>query len=156
MNIRFLMTAAVAAISISVFAQGKPPTGAQGKAGGMKFGAPGQGGGMRRGMPPELKKLLALTPAQEKKLQAISDKYRAMRPKLTGQQPTKADIDKFMKMREARTKETDAVLTPKQLAVMKKWRKDHPMQMGRPGGPGGPGGKPGSKGGKTTLSGKGH
>jgi Spy/CpxP family protein refolding chaperone len=146
MNIRFLITAAVAAISISVFAQGKPPTGGQGKPGGQR-----QGGGMRRGMPAELKKLLALTPAQEKKIQAINDKYRAKMPKFTpGQQFTKADMDKMKPLMDAMRKEREAVYTPKQLAIMKKWRADHP-RMGGPGGPGGAPGKPG----KATGGGKG-
>jgi hypothetical protein len=135
MNIRFLITAAVAAISISVFAQGKPPTGTQGKTGGMRFGAPGQGGGMRRGMPEELKKALALTPAQEKKMQAINDKYRAKFPKFTpGQRPSEAEIAKLKPIMDAMRKEREAVYTPKQKAILEKWRKDHPRGMGGPGG----------------------
>src|SRR4051812_8116561 len=112
MNIKFLITAAVAAISISIFAQGRPPTGpGQGRPGGQR--GPGGPGGMRRGMSDELKKQLALTPAQENKIRAISEKYRAKFPKFTpGQMPTQADRDKFRPLLDAMRKEMDAVYTP--------------------------------------------
>src|SRR4051812_29561473 len=137
MNIRLLITAAVAAISISVFAQGKPPAGLQGNPGGQRGGP----GGMRRGMPDELKKQMALMPAQENKIKAISEKYRAKFPKFTpGQQFTQADREKFQKIITAMRAEVEAVYTPKQKAVMKKWRESHPRRgFGGPGGPGGPG-----------------
>ena len=138
MNIRFLITATVAAISISVFAQGgKPPAGGQGKPGGQRMG------GMRRGMPDELKKQLNITPAQQKKIDAIQAKYKAKFPKFTpGTRPSEADMAKFRPLMEAMRKEMDAVWTPKQKEVMKKWRDAHPRRGG-PGGPGGP--KPGGK-----------
>ena len=167
MNIRFLITATVACLAISAFAQGKPPAGQKGgpgvKAGpggpgGMR--GPGQGGG-RRGMPDELKKQLALTAAQEQKIKAISDKYRAKFQALRGnvqpgQRPDpaqmKAMMEKMKPIRDAQQKEIDAVLTPKQRDIMKKWRAAHPPRMmGGPGGPRGGGGAPpppGGKGGK--------
>jgi Spy/CpxP family protein refolding chaperone len=148
MNIRFLITAAVAAISISVFAQGKPPAAGQGKQGGMRMGGPG---GMRRGMPEELKKQMALTPAQEAKLKAIRDKYQAKFPKFTpGQRPSQAEMDKARPMFDAMRKEIEAVYTPKQKEVMKKWRESH-----RRGGAGGPAGATGGTKTRTTGGGKG-
>ena len=146
MNIRFLITAAVAAISISVFAQ-KPPVGGPG------HGGPGQGGGMHRGMmPPELQKELNLTPAQEKKLKAINEKFGAKMKALMGGKPPvpgqKFDRSKFKPLMDERKKETDAVLTAKQRAILEKWRATHR----RPGGPGGAGGPrlPGGKSGGGT------
>lgn len=146
MNIRFLITAAVAAISIGAFAQ-KPPAGGPpgpGRGQGMR------GGGMRGGMPDELKKQLALTPAQEKKIQAIRDKYMAkmkaagFTPGKPGQPGQRPDFQKLRPIFEAQRKEMDAVYTPKQQAIIKKWRETH--GRGGPGGPGGPGGKPGAGG----------
>ena len=140
MNIRFLITAAVAAISISVFAQ-KPPAGGAGHP-----GAPGEHAqGMHRGMPEELKKQLNITPAQEKQLKAIRDKYQAKMPKFTpGQMPTEAERAKYKPVRDAMRKEMEAVYTQKQKDIMKKWHAAHPRPpMGGPG----PGGPPGGKGG---------
>lgn len=148
MKLRFLITAAIAALSIGVFAQGKPPTtNGKGRSG---FG---QGGNMRRGgMSDELKKELKLTAAQEKKIEAIRAKYRAkmqamfkgMKPPQQGQRPDKKQFEammkKFQPIREAQQKEIDAVLTPKQREIMKKWKAAHPMTFGGSRGPGKGGG----------------
>jgi translation initiation factor IF-2 len=153
MNIRFLITAAVAVLSISVFAQGKggpPPAGP---------GGPGQhrGGGMRGGMPDELKKQLNLTPAQEAKMKAIRDKYMGKMKAAgftPGQRPAAGspppDFQKLRPIFEAQQKEIMAVMTPKQQATMKKWRESHMRGMGGPGGAGKPGapGRPGGAAGK--------
>src|SRR5579871_3585993 len=106
MNIRLLITAAVAVLSISAFAQ-KPPAGGQ-HPGGPMHGGPGMG--MRRGMDPELKKELGLTAAQDKKLQQIRDKYTAkykamgMKP---GQPNQHIDFEKMRPIFEAQRKEME-------------------------------------------------
>jgi|ERR1044072_6249063 Spy/CpxP family protein refolding chaperone len=158
MNFRFLVTATVAAISISLFAQARPPAGGAaggpGKPGqGGQMRGPGGGGMMRRGMPDELKKQLKITPDQQKKLDAIRKKYepkfKAMFDANKGKMP---DREKMRALFEASKKETDAVYTAKQKEILKKWRETHRRGMGGPGGPGrpvGPGG--GSKTG--TVSG---
>ena len=147
MNARFLITAAIAALSISVFAQGKPPAG----------GPPGgqRGPGMRRGMPDELKKQLNLTPAQTKKIDAIRAKYL---PKFKaagftpGQRPApgapRPDFEKLRPIFQAQQKEIEAVYTPKQKEIIKKWMETHMRGMGGPGGGRGPGGPPPGKPGK--------
>jgi Spy/CpxP family protein refolding chaperone len=146
MNTRFLITAAVAAISISVFAQGKPPAGGP-------PGGPGQhrGGGMRMGMPEELKKQLNVTPAQEAKIKTIRDKYQAKfkamgfdRTKMGQPGAPKPDFQKLRPLFEAQQKEIMAVYTPKQQAILKKYMDEHRRGPGGLGGPGGPGGKPGA------------
>lgn len=173
MNIRFLITAAIAATSITVFAQ-KPPTGGAGHAGapgqhGQGQRGPGGPGGMRRGgMPDDLKKELNFTPAQEKQMKAIRDKYDAklkaagfVRPQ-PGQKPggARPDFSKFMPIFQAQRKEMEAVYTPKQKDIMKKYMEAHGFKGGpggmRMGGPGGKGGPPptGAKGG--TGHGGGH
>lgn len=164
MNFRFLITAAIAAVSISVFAQGRPGAAVGGQ------GKPGQGGqmrgggmGMRRGMNDELKKQLNITAAQQKKLDAINAKYDpkikplrdAMRKKFEANKGKTFDFrnaPEFAKMSAlfaARQKELDAVYTAKQKETMKKWFETHRGSFGRPGGPGrgGPGGP--AKGGTT-------
>jgi Spy/CpxP family protein refolding chaperone len=157
MNIRFLITAAVVATSISLYAQGKPPAGgAPGGAFGQRGGGGQRGPGMRSGMPTELKKQLNLTPAQEKKLQAIREKYMA-KLKAAGAGPGagkpggQMDFKKIKPIIDQMRKEMDAVYTPKQRDVLKKWRDAHPRRgpggAGGPGGMRGPGGKAGGKGG---------
>jgi hypothetical protein len=89
-------------------------------------------------------------PAQQKKLDAIRAKYKDKMPKFTpGQRPTPEQMQKARPIFEAMRKEIDAVYTPKQKEIMKKYFETH-MRRG-PGGPGGfkPGGAPPvAKGGK--------
>jgi hypothetical protein len=153
MNIKFLISAAVAAISISAIAQ-KPPTGGAGHA-----GAPGQHGqrgpggpgGRMMGGNPELMKQLNITDAQKAKLKAISDKYQAklkaagfIRPQPGGPRP---DFTKFKPIFDAQRKEMEAVYTQKQKDIIKKWRADHPRPQGGFGAPGKGGPPPGGKAG---------
>ncbi len=164
MNIKFLITAAVAAISISVFAQ-RPPAGGP-PAGGQR-GGPGQG--MRRGgwmNDAALQKELNLTDAQKTKIKAIQDSYRdkfraafggppgGARPGgapggAPGQRPPMdpAKVKQLMALRDAQMKEINKVLNAKQQAALKKWQAAHPPRFGGPGGPGGAGAKGGGKSG---------
>lgn len=148
MNLRFFLTALIAAISISVFAQGKPPTGSKPIQRGNTAPRPSgpMGGPQRRGMPDELKKQLKLTPAQEKKLEAIRKKYepkfKALFDAGKGKMP---DRTKMRALFDAQRKESDAVFTAKQKEILKKWRESHRRRG--PGGPGGPGAPGGAKGG---------
>ncbi|HWA81805.1 MAG TPA: hypothetical protein VG820_00115 [Fimbriimonadaceae bacterium] len=141
MNLRFLITAAVAAVSVSLYAQaGAPPS-----QGGGFHGGPGQHGqGPRHpgGMMgnPELQKQLNLTDAQKKKLKAIAEKYMALLKKVPEADRRTKGRELFQKMRV----ENEAVLTAKQKEILKKWMATHQPRFGQ-GGPGrGPGGKPGT------------
>jgi Spy/CpxP family protein refolding chaperone len=106
---------------------------------------------------PELMKQLNLTAAQQAKLKAIGEKYRAQFPKpQPGQQPDRAAWEKMKPVMDAMRKEMEAVYTPKQREIMKKWRESHRGRAGslpgsaRPGGPGASGAKIGpAKGGHT-------
>jgi hypothetical protein len=164
MNIRILVTAAIAALSIAAYSQRPPARGNTTPPPSLGGGAK-QGGGMRRGgIPEELKKQLALTPAQEKKIEAIRAKYAPKFKALgftrpaPGQKPDpnakKPDMTKARALFDAQRKEVEAVYTPKQKAILKKYMEAHPRRgMGGPGGmrrPGGPG-KPGGPGAKGTT-----
>jgi len=154
MKIRFLITAALAALSICVYAQ-KPPAG--GPPGPMHGPGQGERGGMRRGMfgNPELEKQLNLSAAQKTKLQAINEKYRAKIMALFGRpgggpahpgqgangqprprmQMDPAKRKQFEALRASQMKEANAVLNAKQQAILKKWIAAHPLRRtpGRPG-----------------------
>lgn len=153
-SLKILISALAVIAAASAMAQGKPGTpGPKG----MQGGKPGMQGGMRRGMMnPELTKQLALTAAQKKKMEAAQKSMRDQMMKLKPEERRTKGREIFMKMR----KDMDAIFTPKQKAILEKWRKDHPMRGfggpgGRPGGPGAPAGMPGgAKGGSGRPGGK--
>ncbi|HVT13796.1 MAG TPA: hypothetical protein VHE55_16150 [Fimbriimonadaceae bacterium] len=138
MNLKFLITAAVAAVSMSLYAQGTPPKGGwQGGPGQHGQQGPRHPGGMMGN--PELQKELNLTDVQKKKLKAINEKYMAQLKKVP-------EADRWTKgraMMQKRRAEDEAVLTAKQKAILKKWMETHRPKFGGQRGPGGPGGKPG-------------
>lgn len=152
MKLKFVLTALVACAAMAAFGQARPPA--------PRPGMQGQHGKSPRGMmPDELKKQLKLTAAQEKKIQAVSTKYRAkFRSMFAGQQPPKPGqkpdpkkmqqmMTKMKSLRDAERKEVDAILTPKQREIMKKWRAAHPPRFGGMGGPRPAGPRGGGQGG---------
>jgi len=172
MKIKFLITAIIAAISISVYAQKPPAGGPPGGMHGQRQGGMRRGGGMFGN--PDLQKQLNLSAAQKTRIQAIEEKYRAKFRAIFGDRPVggrpgqgqggpggkngapprmqmdPAKMKQFQAVRESEMKEINGVLNAKQKVVLKKWIAAHPPRFGRgggrPGGPGGPGGRPGGPG----------
>lgn len=150
----FVAVAAVAALTVTSFAQGAGPKGGtQGGAQGQR-GQGGPGGGreaMKKRMEEMIKKL-NLSADQKKSWEKVAtaqrEEMQAMRKKNEGKDVDRQKMMKeFMAMREKYQAKFMKILNPKQQEQYKKMMEEMRKQFQGRGGAGGPGGRPGAGGG---------